>query len=47
MAKIKFEQDSEENDTKTALAMWSKDNEYVDFAHACDCNGQVGTVYVN
>lgn len=41
MAKLKFEQDDKENDTKMAIGMWSKDKEYVSFPHTCDCNGQV------
>lgn len=41
MASLKFEQDGDGNDTKTALAMYSKDSEYVDFPGPCDCNGQV------
>ena len=41
MAKLKFEQDDQGNDTKTALAMTSKDGEYVDMVEPCDCNGQV------
>ena len=41
MAKLKFEKDGNDEDTKTALAMWSKDKEYVDMASPCDCSGQV------
>ena len=35
-------QDGDDNDTKTALAMYAKDGEYVEFPGPCDCNGQVG-----
>ena len=41
MASLKFEQDDDNNDTKNALGMYSKDGEYVDFPEVCDCNGQV------
>ena len=41
MADLKFEQDGDDNDTKNALGMYSKDSEYVDFPEICDCNGQV------
>jgi dynein heavy chain len=41
LAKLKFEQDKDGNNSKTALAMWSKDDEFVNFPHPCDCNGQV------
>ena len=41
MAKLKFKQDSDGNDTKEALGMWSKDGEYVDLDQACDLGGQV------
>ena len=41
MASLKFEQDGDNNDTKNALGMYSKDGEYVDFPEICDCNGQV------
>ena len=34
-------QDGDDNDTKTALAMYAKDGEYVEFPGPCDCNGQV------
>lgn len=40
MSKLKFTQENDE-DTKTAISMWSKDGEFVDFPHECDCNGQV------
>ena len=41
MAKLKFEQTDQDEDTKIALGMWSKDKEYVDLSAPCDCNGQV------
>ncbi|CAH1795230.1 unnamed protein product [Owenia fusiformis] len=41
MADLKFVQDDNNENTKTALGMYSKDGEYVDFPHECDCNGQV------
>ena len=34
-------QDGDDNDTKTAMAMYAKDGEYVEFPGPCDCNGQV------
>lgn len=41
MAKLKFKEDDEGNVTKTAIGMYSKENEYVDFVEECDCSGQV------
>ncbi|XP_071954573.1 dynein beta chain, ciliary-like [Antedon mediterranea] len=41
MAKLKFEQDDEGNDTKTALGMYSKEGEYAEFTQPCECTGQV------
>ena len=41
MAKLKFEYDSKNEPTKTALGMWSKDGEYVTFDTNCECVGQV------
>ena len=41
MASLKFEKDDDDNNTKNALGMYSKDDEYVDFPEICDCNGQV------
>lgn len=41
MAKLRFEQDKDENDTKNALDMYSKDGELVPLKELCDCNGQV------
>ena len=41
MAKLKFEKDSEDNNTKMAIGMYSKEDEYVDMCQPCDCNGQV------
>ena len=41
MAKLKFECDSKNEPTNTALGMWSKDGEYVTFDSPCECLGQV------
>ena len=41
MAKLKFETDEQNEPTKKALGMWSKDGEYVEFDHPCECIGQV------
>jgi len=41
MAKLKFKQDDKDNDTKEALAMYSKDGEYVDLDKPVDLSGQV------
>ncbi|XP_007433956.1 dynein heavy chain 9, axonemal, partial [Python bivittatus] len=41
MAKMKFDVDSEQNQTKLGLGMYSKEEEYVDFSEPCDCSGQV------
>jgi len=41
MAALKFEKDSDDNDTKTALSMYSKDGEMVELSSATDCTGQV------
>ena len=41
MSALKFEEDDDKNPTKTALAMYAKDGEYVEFPEVCDCNGQV------
>ncbi|KAK3590847.1 hypothetical protein CHS0354_024585 [Potamilus streckersoni] len=41
MARLKFEKDSSGNDTKVALGMFSKDDEYVDLDKKCDLSGQV------
>ncbi|GAB1599188.1 dynein beta chain, ciliary [Argonauta hians] len=41
LAKLEFEKDSDGNDTKIATGMYSKDGEYVDLDHKCDCSGQV------
>jgi len=40
MAKLKFRQENDE-DTKIALTMSSKDGEEVKLASPCDCDGQV------
>ena len=45
MAKLKFECDSKNEPTKTALGMWSKDGEYVTFDTNCECVGQVKNSY--
>ena len=42
MAKLKFRQENEQ-DTKIALSMSSKDGEEVKLASPCDCDGQVRT----
>ena len=41
MAKLKFEEDEGGKPTKTTLAMYSKDGEYVDFDQPCRLEGQV------
>lgn len=41
MASLRFVQDDEGNDTKSALAMFAKDGEEVPLESECDCNGQV------
>ncbi|KAK3091630.1 hypothetical protein FSP39_021358 [Pinctada imbricata] len=41
MAKLKFTQDGQGNDTKEATGMYSKDGEYVDLDKAVDLGGQV------
>ncbi|XP_062976517.1 dynein axonemal heavy chain 9 [Elgaria multicarinata webbii] len=43
MAKMKFQVDSDQNPTKLALGMYSKEEEYVAFSEPCDCSGQVET----
>ena len=43
MAKLKFELDSSGQPIKSAIAMYSKDGEYVDLEKPCDLNGQVWT----
>nr|XP_029540762.1 LOW QUALITY PROTEIN: dynein heavy chain 9, axonemal [Oncorhynchus nerka] len=40
-AKMQFETDTEGNPTKTALGMFSREEEYVPFNQPCDCTGQV------
>lgn len=44
MAKLKFKQDDEGEDTKIALGMYSKEGEYVDFDKECECTGQVSSI---
>ncbi|KAM9837728.1 LOW QUALITY PROTEIN: dynein axonemal heavy chain 9 [Aulostomus maculatus] len=41
MAKMRFEADGEGSPSKTALGMYSKEEEYVPFDQPCDCSGQV------
>eukprot|EP00058_Branchiostoma_floridae_P018235 XP_002603724.1 hypothetical protein BRAFLDRAFT_93046 [Branchiostoma floridae] len=41
MARLKFQEDEDGNPTKTALGMYSKEGEYVDFPEPCECVGQV------
>ncbi|XP_066468990.1 dynein axonemal heavy chain 9 [Tiliqua scincoides] len=41
MAKLKFQVDSDQKQTKLALGMYSKEEEYVSFSELCDCSGQV------
>jgi len=41
MAKLEFEMDGENNPTKVAVGMYSKESEYVQFDKTCDCVGQV------
>ncbi|XP_053308775.1 dynein axonemal heavy chain 9 [Spea bombifrons] len=43
MAKMKFEGDSSEGQSKMGLGMYSKEDEYVSFNEPCDCSGQVET----
>ncbi|CAH2292037.1 dynein heavy chain 9, axonemal [Pelobates cultripes] len=43
MAKMKFEGDSDDTQSKTGLGMYSKEDEYVPFNEPCDCSGQVET----
>ena len=45
MAKLKFEMDADGKPTKTAVGMFSKDGEYVDFDSPCDLSGQVLLLY--
>ena len=41
MAALEFKQDGQGNNTKTALKMFSKDDECVALHAACECTGQV------
>uniref|UniRef100_F7AU91 AAA+ ATPase domain-containing protein n=1 Tax=Ciona intestinalis TaxID=7719 RepID=F7AU91_CIOIN len=41
MAQLKFKEDEAGNPTKTALGMYSKEKEYVDFDKPCECVGPV------
>ena len=41
MASLKFKEDESGNPTKSAVGMYSKDKEYVDFDQPCECTGQV------
>ena len=41
VANLKFTLNEDEQATKEAIGMYSKENEYVAFNHPCDCSGQV------
>jgi dynein heavy chain len=41
MAKLKFQEVQEGQESKVAFGMYSKENEYVDFDAPCECVGQV------
>ncbi|GCB69230.1 hypothetical protein scyTo_0001016 [Scyliorhinus torazame] len=41
MANMKFQTEADDQPTKIALGMYSKEDEYVDFKEPCDCSGQV------
>ncbi len=41
ISQLKFMMDENNQPTKTALGMFSKDGEYVDFDKPCECVGQV------
>ena len=41
MSDLKFTQDDDGNDTKTAINMFAKDGEEVPLSAECDCDGQV------
>ncbi|XP_056325895.1 dynein heavy chain 9, axonemal [Danio aesculapii] len=41
MAKLQFQAGEDGRLQKTALGMFSKEDEHVPFSHACDCTGQV------
>uniref|UniRef100_H3A2B2 Dynein axonemal heavy chain 9 n=1 Tax=Latimeria chalumnae TaxID=7897 RepID=H3A2B2_LATCH len=41
MAKMKFQESSDGQQTKTGLGMYSKEDEFVSFSEPCDCSGQV------
>ncbi|XP_041102237.1 dynein heavy chain 11, axonemal-like [Polyodon spathula] len=43
MADLKFEEDEKDEPTKTAVGMYSKENEYASFNATCNCTGQVET----
>jgi hypothetical protein len=43
VAKLEFGKDEEGNVDKTALAMISKEGEYVKFSQPCECTGPVST----
>jgi len=45
MAKLRFRQENDQ-DTKIALYMSSKDGEEVKLSHPCDCDGQVGLPFI-
>ncbi|XP_032899964.1 dynein heavy chain 9, axonemal isoform X2 [Amblyraja radiata] len=41
MASMKFQTEGDDEPTKMALGMYSKEDEYVNFKEPCDCDGQV------
>jgi len=41
ICQLKFVMDDQGQPTKTALGMYSKDGEYVNFDKPCECAGQV------
>ena len=41
MAALKFKKNDNDEESKEASGMYSKENEYVDFDKPCDCSGQV------
>lgn len=41
LAKLTFAKDSSGQDIKSAIAMYSKDDEFVNLFRPCDLNGQV------
>lgn len=43
LARLNFKEEEEEGKPKTALGMYAKDGEYVEFNKECDCSGTVST----